>query len=157
MNYQSVQCTFGSSLFTSMLCISISKCMYNMFLTFEQMRKDVFAGCNTMCYTTWGWGEEDWWGWTCALGESFFTNPPNHIIHAPTHAQCSLPVNPNPILTPPNMYPSELYDTTANWFCDVYTAHILYLKTSVITFHYYFKWRTLLALVDILLSFWNFW
>ena len=33
--------------------------------------------------------------------------------HAPTHARPSLPVNPSPILTPPNLYPIELHDAPA--------------------------------------------
>ena len=46
----------------------------------------------------------------------------HHITHpctyAPTHARLSLPVNPNPILTPPNMYPSATHYTAANLLLD---------------------------------------
>ena len=49
--------------------------------------------------------------------------------HAPTHAQPSLPVNPYPILTPPDEAPSGLHDTAhgllnlklnqVNWEIDI--------------------------------------
>ena len=35
--------------------------------------------------------------------------------HAPTHAQPSLPVDPYPNPTPPNLYPSGLHDTAAKF------------------------------------------
>ena len=42
------------------------------------------------------------------------THPPCHTLtHAPTHAQPSLPVDQDPSLTPPNLYPSALHDTAA--------------------------------------------
>ena len=66
--------------------------------------------------------EEDWWGWTWSLGESWCgvdevihphnmttttttTHAPCTTTYAPTHAR------PNP--TPPNMYPLALHDTAA--------------------------------------------
>ena len=37
------------------------------------------------------------------------------LTHAPTHALPSLPVNPNPILTPPDIAPSGGHDTAAKY------------------------------------------
>ena len=54
----------------------------------------------------------------------------HHTTHAPTHARPSLPVVPDPILTPPKMYPSGLHDTAAEvwsykqgqwWWLELFT------------------------------------
>ena len=50
------------------------------------------------------------------------TQPPTHHhhhapTHAPTHARPSLPVNPNPSLTPAVQYGMALHDTAAMYVC----------------------------------------
>ena len=40
----------------------------------------------------------------------FHVAPPMHQCHA----RCSLPIDPNPILTPPNIYAMGLHDTAAD-------------------------------------------
>ena len=67
--------------------------------------------------------------------------------HAPTHARPSLPVVPEPILTPPNMYPSGLHDTAAHgmmFFGHWRAHHATYFKitsstSTIVRFRFDFK------------------
>ena len=61
-----------------------------------------------------GIGEVGLGGWGLVVDTNPCTNHMHYATtHAPTHARRSLPVNPNPILTPPNIAPSALHDTAA--------------------------------------------